>query len=325
MTDDFEDEATDPNFIDDFSVAVRRLGRELRIAAGKMGDVQARYLVSTYYDMQHDRIRADAQMRSQADDEPGNPVLAWLGTSFEVLEEGIKAALDQYTQKHPMGAWMREIYGIGPVISAGILAHIYMGMWCAVCHGRSEDDCKYRQSAKSKYKRNGKKPPKHVFQPIISCPTVGHIWQYAGWAGDGQIPWEKNQLRPFNAQFKSLCWKAGQSFMKFNKRPECYYGRLYKEQKTKYQKMNSDGKYRERALGLAKKVGKETEAYGWYSSGVLSPGHIDAMSRRWAVKLFLAHLHVEWFTQTFGYPPPAPYPMEHLGHAHVIPPAPRKK
>jgi hypothetical protein len=307
----------------ELDTAVKRLTRELRVAAELLGDEQARYLVDTYYDMQHDRIRAEAQIRQTADAEPENPVIGWLGKSFETLEEGIKAALDRYTSKHSMGAWMRNVYGIGPVISAGILAHIYMGHWCAVCRGRDKEDCDFRQSAKSKYKMaNGKKPPKHIFQPVISCPTVGHIWQYAGIAGEGQHAWEKNTKRPFNARLKTLCWKSGQSFMKFSNKPQCYYGALYRSQKAKYIAMNTAGQYRARALELAKKVGKDTEAFGHYSTGVLSPGHIDAMARRWVVKLFLAHLHGEWYTQAFGSPPPAPYPIAILGHAHIAPPPP---
>jgi hypothetical protein len=265
---------------DDFSTAVRRLTRELRNAAALLGDDAARYLVDTYYDMQHDRIRAAAQIRQAAEDEAPNPVLGWLSVSFETLEEGIKSALDQYTQAHRMGSWMRGVYGIGPVLSAGLLAHI----------------------------------------DIAKAPTAGHIWQYAGLAADGQKPWAKGEKRPFNARLKTLTWKCGQSFMKFSNRPQCFYGQLYREQKAKYIFNNTQGGYRGRALELAVKVGKATEAYKHYSTGVLSPGHIDAMARRWAVKLFLANLHGEWYRREFGKEPPAPYPIAILGHAHYAPP-----
>jgi hypothetical protein len=68
---------------------------------------------------------------------------------------------------------MRSIYGIGPVISAGLLAHIYMGDWCEICRGRSEADCETRQ------KDTKLKLPEHEFTPINACPTAGHIWQFA--------------------------------------------------------------------------------------------------------------------------------------------------
>jgi hypothetical protein len=140
-------------------------------------------------------------------------------------------------------------------------------------------------------------------------------------AADGHKPWIKNEKRPFNARLKTLCWKCGQSFMKFSNRPECYYGGLYREQKLKYVAINTAGDYRERALQLAAKVGRDTEAYKHYSIGFLPPAHIDAMARRWAVKLFLAHLHGEWYQREFGKPAPLPYPIAILGHAHeLLPP-----
>jgi hypothetical protein len=303
---------TTDEYQDDYSTAVRRLTKELRTAAAGLNDDAARYLVDTYYDMQHDRIRAAGQIRA-VETEPPNAVVSWLSSSFEILEEGIKSALNQYTLNHKMGSWMREVYGIGPVLSAGLLAHIYMGKWCSVCHGRNRADCKRRQEDK---KFN---VAPHGYQEEISLPTTGRIWQFAGIAGDDQKPWKQGEKRPHNARLKTLTWKVGQSFMKFSGSPKCYYGKLYQTQKTKYQTNNLAFQYRTKALMLSANVGRETEAWKSYSKGVLSPGHIDAMARRWVVKLFLAHMHDEWYSRVFGKAPPSPYPMAVLGHTHFIP------
>jgi hypothetical protein len=126
----------------------------------------------------------------------------------------------------------------------------------------------------------------------------------------------KGTKRPFNAQLKTLCWKLGQSFMKFSNAPECDYGRLYRMQKELYVGRNAADNYTARALERATKVNKATEAYKHYSVGKLPPGHIDAMARRWAVKRFLADLHVAWFWTHYGKLPPLPYPVAILGHAH---------
>jgi hypothetical protein len=260
---------------------VQRLSRDIRAAALTLGDAEARFLVDAYYLMQDDRKRAFAQERALEATLPKaepNAVITWLAAQSSTLENQIKSALDTYTNAHPMGSFMRAVIGIGPVISAGLLAHI----------------------------------------DIEKCPTVGHIWQFAGIAADGQKPWEKGAKRPFNAQLKTLCWKLGQSFMKLSNHPECAYGKHYREQKAKYIAKNEAEGYRERALERAPKVGKTTEAYKHYSVGKLPPGHIDAMARRWAVKLFLAHLHAEWHQQHFGKPAPLPYPIAILGHAHKI-------
>jgi hypothetical protein len=40
------------------------------------------------------------------------------------MENGIKSALDVYSADKPLGQWARSIVGIGPVISAGLLAHL---------------------------------------------------------------------------------------------------------------------------------------------------------------------------------------------------------
>jgi hypothetical protein len=71
-------------------------------------------------------------------------------------------------------------------------------------------------------------------------------------------------------------------------------------------------------LERAKKVGKATKAYKHYSVGKYPPGHIDAMARRWAVKIFLSHLHDAWYRQAYGKAPPAPFPIAIQGHAHRI-------
>jgi hypothetical protein len=69
-----------------------------------------------------------------------------------------------------------------------------------------------------------------------------------------------------------------------------------------------------------KKIGKTTDAYAAYSIGKLPPAHIHARAKRYAVKLFLAHLHEVWYTKHFGEAPPKPYPIAILGHAHYLAP-----
>jgi len=298
---------------DDAHVEERvRLDRDLLIASRTMGDDEARYLVDAYYIMQEDRKRTGNQVRSLGD-EP-HVVIQWLFEKNSTLEKQIAKALDQYTGAHMMGSWMRDIFGIGPVLSAGLLAHIYMGEWCFTCHAHSEAICASRQS-------NGKhKSPPHVYQPVRSCPTVGHIWQYGGIAGDGQHPWEKGQKRPFNAGFKTLLWKCGQSFMKFSNHPQCFYGHIYRQRKAYEVAGNEAGRFADQAAKALPRYSPTTEAHGHYSKGRLPPAHIDARARRYAVKIFLSHLHAEWYRRQFGEEPPVPFPIAHLGHAHYIPP-----
>lgn len=53
---------------------------------------------------------------------------------------------------------------------------------------------------------------------------------------------------------------------------------------------------------------------------MLPPLHINSRARRWAVKLFLSHAHFVGHWLETKQLAPNPYPIEHCGHAHVIPP-----
>jgi hypothetical protein len=305
--------------------SIQRLTKDLKTAAVKLTDHEARFLVDYYYIAQEDRKRSNNQVLSLEKNQEPNAVVSWLANQAETLEGQVKRALDAYTDGHVMGAWMRQIVGIGPVISAGLLAHI----------------------------------------DITKAPTVGHIWRYAGldptskWAGkkgaedfvaEHGINFElaarmigmseetlrrmalndkgkvtetsfTNALkrRPWNSSLKTLCWKVGQSFMKFSGRDDCYYGKIYKERKAYEVARNERGDNKALAEALIGKFKKSTEAYGYLKSGVLPPAQIDARARRYAVKLFLSHLHGAWYEAHYGTKPPLPYPIAHMGHAHFIP------
>jgi hypothetical protein len=276
--------------------AAKRLSKDLATAARTISDAEARFLVDAYYTMQDGRIRADGQVRSiegnpvdtgEVDDE-GNAikriephdVLSWLSDQNWVLETQVKRALSKYVDGHIVGSWLTSVHGIGPVISAGLLAHI----------------------------------------DITQAPTAGHIWRFAGL--DPTVKWLPKTKRPWNADLKVLCWKAGESFVKFSNSPECFYGKLWRKQKDLYIARNDAGLYAERAAEIltAKNYGKVTDAYASYSAGRLPPAHIHAMARRYAVKLFLAHLHHVMHVRILKTEPPLPYPIAILGHAHYIPP-----
>lgn len=270
---------------------IQRLSRDLANASRTLSDAEARFLVDNYYQMQDARIRAEGQIRSidkaaKHDPDTGeivkepHEVLTWLSDQNSSMENQIKRALERYVASHPVGEWLMSIYGIGPVISAGLLAHI----------------------------------------DITKAPTVGHIWRFAGL--DPTTKWEKKTKRPWNAQLKVLCWKAGESFVKFHNADACFYGKIWFEQKAKYVERNTRGDYADRSAQILteRKINKDTDAYKAYSTGRFPPAHIHAMARRYAVKLFLSHLHGEMHRRILGSEPPLPYPVAILGHAHIIAP-----
>lgn len=256
--------------------SVQRLSRDLRVAAEKMTDAEARFLVDAYYTMQKQRIRNANQHRQASEGKEPAGVLSWLTQQSGVLERQVHAALDRYTMGHQMGSWMRDIYGIGPIISAGLLSHI----------------------------------------DITKAPTVGHIWRFAGL--DPTVTWSRGETRPWNARLKVVCWHAGECFKRFSKRDECYYGKLYVQRKEYEIARNDRGGNAEAAREtLAAKRISDAATKAIYESGKLPPGRLDLRATRWAVKQFLADMHGEWYRREFGKDPPLPYPIAHLGHAHV--------
>ena len=53
---------------------------------------------------------------------------------------------------------------------------------------------------------------------------------------------------------------------------------------------------------------------------LLPPGRIHARARRYAVKLFVSHLHHVMYEAEFGTPPPKPYIFTRPEHTHFIAP-----
>lgn len=256
-----------------------RLSRDLKKAVITLSPREARYLVDLYYQIQDYRKAADNQERGLVASGEPHEVISWVGDAVETLEGDIKRALDAYGDSKLVGRWSKGICGIGPVISAGLLAHV----------------------------------------DIDQAPTVGHIWRFAGL--DPTSKWEKKTKRPWNAGLKTLCWKIGQSFMKFQNNPNDFYGKLYVERKAYEIERNDKGELASQAAAMlaAKNFGHDTEAYKAYIVGKLPPAHIDARARRWVVKLYLAHWHRVAFYDRYGVEPPKPYVLEHVaGHSHEV-------
>jgi len=265
---------------------IERLSRELRDKSAQLRSDEAGFLVDAYYRMQEYRIRANQQLAAlgngkAAASEEEEGVLPWFARQSGVLERQIAVALDRFSGAHPIGVWMRNIKGIGPILSAGFLAHI----------------------------------------DITKAPTAGHIWRFAGL--DPTVEWKKGNKRPWNAELKTLCWKTGESFVKVSGGDDPgYYGVVYAHRKAWEIEQNEKGLYADQAAHALerKKWRDDTVAKAIYLTGKLPPAHLHSRAKRYAVKLFLSHLHHRWFEHHYGKPPPMPYAITQLGHGHYVPP-----
>lgn len=200
---------------------------------------------------------------------------------MENIEEKIKKYLDQYSLQSNTGKWLREIHGIGPVLASGFLAHLRV----------------YNQQRQA---------------PI---ETAGAFWKFAGLVND---EWKKGEKRPWNPELKVLCWKFGQSLIKLGDKKESVYAKLLRDRLVLEKERNEKGDFKTDALECANKVGKGTVAYTYYSKGQLPQAHILQRAARYAVKIFLSHLHHKMYLEAYGKEPPKPFAIVVLGHAHEI-------
>lgn len=260
--------------------SVEKLSRDLAAASVTLSDDEARFLVDAYYQMQESRIRAGHQERTLEESGEPHDVLNWLFSQSSTLEAQIQRALDKYSNSSELGQWARGICGIGPVITAGLLAHI----------------------------------------DISKAPTVGHIWRYAGldptseWRKGEKRPFNaslKTLCWKIGESFVKVSGNDRDIYGKIYKQR--------KELETAKNEAGDYSDQAARKLEKFK-IGKSTDAYKSYSAGRLPPGHIHARAKRYAVKLFLAHYWEHGYKLLHGKEPPLPYPIQHLGHAHKIEP-----
>jgi len=223
-----------------------RFSRDVRNLTENLDQSSARKVVDAYYVLQENRMAFAAQTRELEKQNSPHELVALLYDGLYRMEKALKLPLEKFAGSTVEGKWALDQYGIGPVLAAGLLAHV----------------------------------------DITKAPTAGSVWRYAGL--DPTQTWEKGQKRPFNAEFKTLCWKIGQSFMKFSGKDECFYGQLYKQDKARRIAKNEAGDYAEFAKSiLEKKNFKVNQTRAKLETGKLSDAQIDAQARRFAVKIFL--------------------------------------
>lgn len=265
-----------------------RLTKDLLKAADSMGFKEARYIVRSFYQLQEYRISGHNQVRALEGMEQPILLLDWASEQFEQLEHAMKLALGHFVKHEPEGIG-QWLLGI-----TGIGPVLAAGLLAYI--------------------------------DIEKAPTTGHIWSYAGL--NPAVTWEKKQKCPWNRDLKVLCYKIGESFVKFKGSDNDMYGKYYAQRKELEQARNIAGEFSEQASQTlsARHFREETEAHKWYTGehpeangvAMLPPAHIHARARRYAVKLFLSHFHDEWYRRHFHKEPPLPYPIAILNHQGMI-------
>lgn len=259
------------------SEAIQKLSRDLRAAAKLMSPREARYFVNCYYDLQDYRIATANQQRKLKQGEEPSEFMEWFNSNLDLFERQIKAMLDKWSAAQPMGEWAREIVGIGPVISAGLLANI----------------------------------------DITKAPTVGHIWRFAGldptvrWGKGEKRPWNASLKRLCWLTGESFVKVSGNPRDVYGK---LYRERKEYETRRNDGGELAETARQRLAQDKAKKLDPELRAI--LESGKLPQIALHERAKRWAVKQFLSDWHAEAYRRHYGIEPPLPYPIAHLHHAH---------
>ena len=253
-----------------------RLTQEVRDQAATLGPKEVRFLVDTYYQLQERRKGSANQERSLVESEEKNVLVGYFVKLDAYSEKKIKQMLQAYAEGKQDASWAMSIRGIGPVIAAGLAAHIDISM----------------------------------------APTVGHIWRFAGldptltWDKGQKRPWNANLKTlcwKIGESFVKVKNHESDIYGKI------YDMRKRLEEERNEAGLFAD---QAKAKLERYKIDKKTEAYKAYSKGKLPPGHIHSRAKRYAVKLFLAHYHHVSFELHYGKPPPKPFVIEHMGHGH---------
>lgn len=240
---------------------------------------EARYLVDAYYTVQDYRKTAANQLRAATPEhEQPSEVLSGFLAEYERLEHAMQKELERFAKSEPVGRWMMSITGIGPVISAGLLAHI----------------------------------------EIEKAQAAGNIWSFAGlnptatWSKGEKRPWNarlKTLCWLIGESFVKFSNHPKDMYGRV------YVER--KEYESERNDRGDNGELAAQILAQ-KRIGKETEAYKSLSQGKLPPGQIHARAKRYAVKRFLSHVFEVMYRDRYGKDPPAPYAIAHLEHVHKM-------
>ena len=331
--------------------ALEKITKDIKTSAQSMSVQQARFAVDYYYSIQRFRIQNSNRLfaiQSAGDSDEPHSFLEYLFKQGEIYENQIYAGLVSYAKALPEWPWMESVSGIGPIITAGLSAYVDIHKAPTVGHiwVYAGLDPRVRWVSSDEAKKTTKAAIEEADGDLVEATYLldGKLSRSAGTvqrlalgiipAGDSEEETnEEDQKvltpaniaaavskRPWNANLKTLCWKIGDAFTKVSGKENAYYGQVYKRRKAYEIERNESGANAEVAARDIVKFGKSTEAYKHYLKGKLPPGRLQLRAQRYAVKLFLSHYHHVRYELTFKQPPPKPYAIAYLEHAHYLAP-----
>lgn len=258
--------------------AIGRIERDVAKSAEGLNASSARFMMGSYFNMQENRMRLDNQIRAmEAIDQPTD-VMIWLRDQNALLEESLKKAVSKYVKGDPIGKWMLEQKGVGPLLAAPFLCYL----------------------------------------DIEKAPTAGHFMAYCGldptktWGKGQKRPWNPTMKKTCWLLGEAFVKTKNRDNAVYG---QLYQQR--KDYETA-KNLNLDYADQAKHILATRKFKPGTGVQEEYAAGRLPKVQIHERSKRWVVKIFLSHLHEVWYQHHYGEAAPSPYPLAHLGHAHKI-------
>lgn len=336
----------DPEFLDFGDPKLLKAVRDtLKDRVHRVGRQEAIFLVNLYYEFQADRVRGNNRLKAIARGAQNEPaaVLDYFTKHFENIEKLMGVPLKEYAESNPVGQWLLSIKGIGPVLAAGLLAHLDITKAHSPAHFWS-----FAGYDPSVY-WNGDEWVREILPKETYMIEMGHIKGVVPVRGDKNpaVPSEiigLGRRRPFNSDLKVLMFKVGKSFVMAGRGE--IYREMYDRRKSYEASLNQQGAYQKQAALLLSRLRKVKEVdvadavidegdvldeetieeltegkkfRATLESGKLVPAHLDARARRWTGKLFLSHLHTVLYEMHYKRPAPDPFALAHLNHTDLIP------
>ena len=255
---------------------------EIKAAAGYTRE-EMMAMVGMYYGIQKLRVgasnKASAHNR-KVDMLSDTSIILRMKTDLFRLEKEAAKGMAAYANNQPLGRWAMSNIGVGPVIAAGLLAHI----------------------------------------DVVRAQTAGAIWNFAGlnpdieWDKGQKRPYNAALKRL--CWILGECFKRASNHPDcfYGKLYRSQKEKYVERNETGKHAENARKRLARAKQGKWRISDEQRETWG---AGKLQASGLDLMAMRYAVKIFLSHYH-QVGRSLLGLEIPKPWVLVHGGHVHMI-------
>lgn len=240
----------------------------------------------------------------------------------------MKRAMEIYVDQTVPGRWAIETPGIGPLIASSLIAYIDIRK----CGDNPQKIWRYAGlDPTSRWVTYAELDPNIAATKLLYGKNLTD--EHVKWLcnlfnkkhdlvinrairyGHGNLTWKSLRsslaTKPWNQEFKTVCYYLGKGIRLRNNTPGFIYGQLYRQRREYEYKINAELGYEKQALTIYKNtpwIDRSPESVcSTYKSGMLPGFHIEHRARKWVTKIFLVHFHQVLYYESHGVMPPKPY------------------